>query len=424
MTSALTVGRRRALAAALAAVALLAAVACGNTDDAGSPRVWAVDIDTDADRYGGAYAANRAGDHDEVSLRPAVYATVCAPAVHNFLDVRGGYGHDPCSYPYCCGGSFGAAGWSDGSLDTVDGDHPELRVRALTVTASVRITAEYVTSYSDNGEARTEPVETLWSGEVGPLSMYEPAELGPIVARFDPVEHTPAYDRQKTAVAREHRPVAAPYQIYVAITDCRLSNGSACGNNSKRFYFVPAGEVGTSEQGLGAAGAGLTIPDRAGGLSKLQLGSGQEGGRASQPDQKPVGGVPVRRTVQGLFQAGNGLGRVYFWGVELAEPPPPQSIGAATIKEAFGLGVSSGGVDAPSSEARQYDAGPLGGQVWCQTLKHTLLSTQTRYACGWMDQSTIGTISVSHDAIEDLGLTEADAAALLVQMRSDIETQR
>jgi hypothetical protein len=41
-----------------------------------------------------------------------------------------------------------------------------------------------------------------------------------------------------------------------------------------------------------------------------------------------------------------------------------------------------------------------------------------------MDQSTIGTISVSHDAIEDLGLTEADAAALLVQMRSDIETQR
>jgi hypothetical protein len=40
-----------------------------------------------------------------------------------------------------------------------------------------------------------------------------------------------------------------------------------------------------------------------------------------------------------------------------------------------------------------------------------------------VDRSTVGTISVSHDAINDLGLTEDEAAALLVDMRSDIETQ-
>jgi hypothetical protein len=62
--------------------------------------------------------------------------------------------------------------------------------------------------------------------------------------------------------------------------------------------------------------------------------------------------------------------------------------------------------------------------VWCQTLEHTLLTTQTSYGCGWVDQWTIGTIAVGHDAIKDLGLTEAEAAALLVAMRGDIETQR
>jgi hypothetical protein len=415
------------MATVLATVTVFVTGACQHTDaEQPTPWVWAVDVDTDADRYGNAYAAARAGDHDEVTLRPAVFATVCPPQAHNYLENRGGYGHHACSYPYCCGSGFGAAGWSDGSLEELDRRYPDLRVRALTVTASVRITAEYVTSYSDTGQARTEPLQTLWSGEVGPLSMYGPAELGTVVASFDPVEHTSAYLRQKAAlaVARDRRPVAGPYQIYVAITDCRLNNGSACGNNSQRFYFVPDGEIGTSEQGLGAAGAGLTIPDRAGGLANVEIGSGQEGG-PTRPDQnRPVGGVPVRRVVQGLFQAGDGLGRVYFWGVEFAEPPSPQALGFATIEEAFGMGVTSGNVHIPVSEPRQYDTGPLGGQVWCRTFRHVLLTTQTSYACGWVDQSTVGTISVGHDAIQDLGLTEADAAALLVQMRADIETTR
>jgi hypothetical protein len=134
--------------------------------------------------------------------------------------------------------------------------------------------------------------------------------------------------------------------------------------------------------------------------------------------------VPVRRTVQGLFQARGGLGRVYFWGVELAEPPPPQAVGSAMVKDAFDLGVNAGGKTlVPRSAPRQYDAGPLGGQVWCQTFKHRLLA-QISYACGWVDQSTVGPNAIGHYAIKDPRLTEAKAAALLVKMRADIETQR
>jgi hypothetical protein len=178
-------------------------------------------------------------------------------------------------------------------------------------------------------------------------------------------------------------------------------------------------------RGWARPGAALTIPDRAGDLAKVEIGTGQEGGRSNQPDQnRPVGGVPVRRVVQGLFQADSGTLGAYFWGVEFAEPPPPQAVGSATIEAAFVMGVTSGGVDVPVFEPRQYDPGPLGGQVWCQTFRHVLLTTQTSYACGWVDQSTIGTISIGHSAIVDLGLTEANAAALLVEMRADIEEVR
>jgi hypothetical protein len=407
-----------AVAAVLATVALLAAAACQNTDEAVPPNdfdritspVWAIDVGRNEDSI--TDSATRVGDHDEVMLPLAVYATVCTPEAHDHLASRGGYGHERCSYPYCCRGGFGAAGWSQGSVDELDQDHPELRLRELKATASVAITAEFV-PYSNSGEARTQWSETLWTGEVGPLGMYEADELDPIVAKFDLNLRGSLYRDQ----------LHGAYQIHVTISDCWLSSGSACGNNSRRFYWHPTSDIGSNEQGLGPAGAGLTIPDRAGGLGKIELGSGQEGG-TTRPDQNGVvGGVPVRRIVQGLFQAGSGLGRVYFWGVEFAEPPPPEAVGSDLVGEAFGRGLSAGGnILVPSSEIQRYDAGPLGGQLWCQTFTHRLLA-QTSYACGWVDRSTVGTISVSHDAINDLGLTEDEAAALLVEMRSDIETQ-
>jgi hypothetical protein len=112
---------------------------------------------------------------------------------------------------------------------------------------------------------------------------------------------------------------------------------------------------------------------------------------------------------------------VAFWGAELAEPRAPD--GPKAIEEAFGragLGASAG-FAATSDQLRSYDAGPLGGQVWCQTYKYQVLKTTTFYACGWMDQGTVGTIVVNDYAVADLGLTEAGAATLLVAMRKDIE---
>jgi hypothetical protein len=218
-----------------------------------------------------------------------------------------------------------------------------------------------------------------------------------------------------------------PYRLYAAVRDCRLSNGSACGNNARRYFFAPPDGIGTGQQGLGASGAELTIPGRAGGLAKLEMGSGQEG-RPNQPDpNQPIGGVPVRRTVQGLFQAGSGLGRVHFWGAEFAEPQSPQAVtqaGSALVEQAFSRGLTVGVNSVPTTDMRRYDAGPLGGTVWCRTFKHTILTTQTSYGCGWMDQWTVGTISVNDYARRDLGLTEAEAAALLVAMRANIEAVR
>jgi hypothetical protein len=289
----------------------------------------------------------------------------------------------------------------------IDHDYPDLRVRELTATARLQIVAEH------GGQ----PVKTIVDREVGPLTMGEPVVLERVSWQFDPSAEPTGIDPDP----------GNPYHLYAMVRDCRLSNGAACGNNSQRYFFAPPDGFGTSEQGLGA-GAGLTIPERAGGLAKLPLGSGQEGGRSNQPDpNRPIGGVPLRRVVPGLFQAGDGLGRVYFWGVELAAPLPAQTVdqaGPAMISEAFRRGLSVGVSFVPSSEPRRYDPGPLGGRVWCQTFTHTLLTTQTSYACGWVDRSTVGSILVNSYAREDLHLTEAQAAELLVAMRANLETVR
>jgi hypothetical protein len=61
------------------------------------------------------------------------------------------------------------------------------------------------------------------------------------------------------------------------------------------------------------------------------------------------------------------------------------------------------------SELTQHEAGPLGGEVWCASYPDVGSS-----ACGWIDQTTVGYAFGS-------GLTEADLAGRLVDMRNDIE---
>ncbi|HZN74466.1 MAG TPA: hypothetical protein VFC00_22585 [Micromonosporaceae bacterium] len=381
------------LATLLAAVVVLfSSTACLPEEEAeDDPRVWAVDLIPD-DGSTSEKQATWAGEDHQVTLRFVVYATTCAPeAYEHALDRGNGYGHTAC-----------LVNPSPEIATSLNRDYPEMKISELTITAHAQIVIEL-------GDQR---VESIDGGRVGPLRMGEPVLLDAVSWKFDPSIKPHITDGTGNV----------PYRIYGMLSDCRLSNGSACGANSRRIAFSPPGEgVGSTGRGLGAAGAELTIPDRAAGLTKLALGSGQEGNWPSPPQNRPIGTIPVRRTAFGLYQAGRGLGRVYFWGAELAQPPP---VDQTIVEQALGMGVIAGGLLVPnSSQLRQYDAGPLGGQVWCQTYRHKVLA-QTLYGCGWVDQSTVGTISVNDYALTELGLTEAEAAALLVRMRADIETVR
>ena len=377
----------RAAPAVLTVAVLFANTACWH-EDVPDPRVWVVDVVPDKSFAAGQRASLVGGRH-EVTLQFTVFATVCAPEAFVF-PLAEGYGHINCLINPI-----------PGTVNEIDHSYPHLRVRELTATARVQIVAEH----------GTQQVKSLADREVGPLTMGVPYVLAPVSWPFDP-----------SFIPEDIGDPQNPYRIYAIVRDCRLSNGSVCGNNARRYFFAPPGGIGTGQQGLGAAGAELSIPGRAAGLTNLPIGSGQEG-RPNQPDpNRPIGGVPIRRIVQGLFQAGSGLGRVHFWGAEFAEPQPTQA--AALVEEAFSRGLTVGVNSTPVSELRRYDAGPLGGALWCRTFKHTLLTSQTSYACGWADQWTVGTISVNDYARRNLNLTEAEAAALLVTMRRDIEAVR
>jgi hypothetical protein len=360
------------VAALLAGAVLVAIAACKP-----KPWVWAVEL---------VQAETPTDDGRQVTVRFAAYATVCLPEAHDSLDSRGGgYGHKGCL-------SYGSE-----ELAATDRFPPELRVGELTATAHVQIVAMY----------KSQLVEPLYEGDIGPLAMGQKVVLGPVTWAYGDVETSGA-------------DVPKPYAVYAKISDCRLSNGSACGNNSLRHSFD---RPGRSAGGLEAAGARLDVPDRAGGLDRVELRSGSGAERPGQPESpQSLAGVPVRRTVFGLYRLGSGPGGAPFWGAEFAEAQPPSVVdrtGEHVILAAFDRsGLPASGAIAPtSSEMRQYDAGPLGGRVWCQTYEYKVLKKGTLVACGWVDQWTVGTIVVN-PAADEVGV-----AARLVAMRADIESK-
>jgi hypothetical protein len=384
-------GWRRGLTALLTCALPVAAAACKPEDEGTSSEVWGVDV-ASSPRAG--EDASILIDGNLVTVRLTVHATTCGPEAHDRISARGdGYGHN-CR-PLVPG---------DSRAD-FDRSHPHLRVQELTATARVEVVAEH-------GSRR---VGALYEGEVGPLEMGGQIRLDPLSWRFDQVPS-----------GRSLGDGTESFSIFAMVKDCRLSNGSACANNSRRLRIGGPDEIGTSEQGLRAAT--LTVPDQAGGLDRLEQRSGGGAERPSQSNpEPPVGGLPIRRTVGGLFRVGNGLGRVSLWGAEFAQPQPPESVdesGSTIVQSALDTrAVRASAVHAPSRDGmRRYDSGPLGGQVWCQTYRYTALKKGTFYACGWVDRWTVGTIMVNDHAVADRGLTEADAAALLVAMRAATES--
>jgi hypothetical protein len=366
------------VSALLASAVLVATAACEPEPER---KVWALDF-----LY---YQAPDIDDH-RVTVGFLVHATVCGATAHSSVGNRGGgYGHEGCI---------------DGIKDemaVLDQHYPYVRHREFTATAHVRIVAQY----------KSQVVETLYEGDVGPLAMGQRDYRGPVIWAYSDVQTSGA-------------DVPEPYAVYATITDCKLNNGSACGNNSRRYSF---GKPGRSVAGLEARGASLEIPDRAGGLVREELRSGSGAERSGRPNQiASLGGVPVRRTVFGLFTLENGSSGVSFFGAELAQSLPPDGVdrtGPTVIQAAFDLAGMASGAFAPASRQMQaHDPGPLGGVVRCQTYRYTVLRQGTVYACGWADRWTVGTIVVNDRAVADLGLTEVDAAARLVAMRADIES--
>jgi hypothetical protein len=240
------------------------------------------------------------------------------------------------------------------------------------------------------------------------------------------------------------------YRLHFRVRHCQQSGGlGGCVAESKVVAFDASGWVPTppatpAPEGTGAAGAaGETPPttleaaDPAGGLARLDLQGGRDPGAPAESSDLPgdadllrtVAGVPVSRSVFALYRTGDDLGRVAFRGVELAAPLPADTVTRSAYDIADGALRITGQVNdrhQPTAPGlRSYDPGPHGGQVWCQTFDVHLLPELppigTSYACAWVDRWTVGVVTVSTHAVEELDLDEAGAAALLVAMRADIQ---
>ena len=111
--------------------------------------------------------------------------------------------------------------------------------------------------------------------------------------------------------------------------------------------------------------------------------------------------IAVENLVGGRYESTGG-DVVDFHGGTLAGPPLDAR---ATIETTFRANFPN---LTPDDESRQYDAGELGGEVWCES--YSIGSS----ACGWVDEWTIGYVFI-------VGGDEPDTAALLVEMRPDLE---
>jgi hypothetical protein len=90
-----------------------------------------------------------------------------------------------------------------------------------------------------------------------------------------------------------------------------------------------------------------------------------------------------------------------FMGSEQQTSDPEQG-----IKDLFAGIAKTSGVQATVTE---YPAGDLGGEVRC--------AAGTELRCAWVDRSTYGTLTATD-------VTEAELAALLVKMRTDLEQSK
>ncbi|WP_405059199.1 hypothetical protein OG474_41640 [Kribbella sp. NBC_01505] len=144
----------------------------------------------------------------------------------------------------------------------------------------------------------------------------------------------------------------------------------------------------------------IVIAETAGGVHRVELAPQytvaleQQRGVAAKEDTDLQYG--------GYAHPNGGEVPVLFIGLEQKDSDPRKAITDF-------LGGIAKGRGEQRRELTAYPAGDLGGEVRC--------SAGSELRCGWADRSTIGVVMAT-------GCTEAELAALLVKMRTDLEQKR
>jgi hypothetical protein len=154
--------------------------------------------------------------------------------------------------------------------------------------------------------------------------------------------------------------------------------------------------------------ARLVLAEQAGGLTLL---GGADAELAARAEAMMRAGIELRDMISGRYGPSVEEGeQATFYGGVLAVPIPEQELDARAVPildDIFRVNfpnLHEGGL--PS---REYDPGTLGGHLRCRSYPDV-----SRYACGWVDQFTVG---------YTFGLAESEqaAAAQLVALRADVE---
>jgi hypothetical protein len=177
---------------------------------------------------------------------------------------------------------------------------------------------------------------------------------------------------------------------------------------------VPGGPIGPSRDYPEASPTTADTSDRwavvmtdpAGGRALLRDGGPEVPHRQTA---MAGAGVSVLELVGGRYEGTGEVLSIDLFGGTLAQPlTGPQVDAAAEAMLETTFRVNFPNLTPLDNQLRPYHPGPLGGQVQCASYDGGYS------ACGWLDEQTIGYVFV-------VGGTEADAAAMLVSMRSDVE---
>ena len=152
----------------------------------------------------------------------------------------------------------------------------------------------------------------------------------------------------------------------------------------------------------------VELADPAGGRPLLRSGGPELAYR-----QTRLGDVDlaVAELVGGSYEGSGDARTIEFYGGTLTRP-----LAAAELEQSAagrlqaGFAVNFPNLTPVDDQVRQYDPGPLGGQLWCTSYQDGY------YACGWLDEQTLGYVFV-------IGGSEAGTAELLVRLRADTEVR-